>query len=407
MPDPFHAKTFDPTAPCPLDGVRVLDLSRLVSGNMISLQLADFGAEVIKVEAPDQGDPLRHWEVEGVPTSWKIYGRNKKSITLNLRAPEGAALLLRLTEDADVLIENFRPGTLERTAFPPEKLMAANPNLILVRVSGWGQTGPYRNRPGFGSLVEGASGFAAKNGFADREPVLPPLALADMTAGLYGAMAVAIALRHRDVKGGAGQVIDLSLLEPIFSVLGPQALNYRITGQIDPRVGSRSNTAAPRNVYKTKDGKWISMSASMQSMAERLFTVMGRQDLITDDRFKTNRLRVLNNDELDPIVAEWMAQHTLEDGMAIFEREGITVAPVYDISQIVEDDHFREREVLVELPDADLGSVPMHNITPRLSASPGRFRRPAPKLGEHNEEIYGGLGITGNDLENLRNKGII
>jgi crotonobetainyl-CoA:carnitine CoA-transferase CaiB-like acyl-CoA transferase len=190
-------------------------------------------------------------------------------------------------------------------------------------------------------------------------------------------------------------------------VLGPQALNYRVTGQVDPRVGSRSNTAAPRNVYKTKDGKWISLSASMQSMAERLFRVMGRDDLITDDRFKTNRLRVLNNDQLDPIVAHWMARHTLEDGMAIFEREGITVAPIYDIAQIVEDAHFRDREVLVELPDDDLGSVPMHNITPRLSASPGRFRRPAPKLGEHTEEVFGQLGMTGNDLENLRNKGIV
>ena len=407
MPKTFHRKEFEPTAPCPLDGVRVLDLSRLVAGNVICLQLADFGAEVIKVEAPDKGDPLRHWEVKGVPTSWKVYGRNKKSITLNLRSPEGTALLLRLVEDADVLIENFRPGTLEKSGFPPKKLMQTNPNLILVRISGWGQTGPYKERLGFGTLVEGASGFAAKNGFADREPVLPPLALADMTAGLYGAMSIMMALRHREVKGGAGQTIDLSLLEPIFSVLGPQALNYRLTNQVDPRVGSRTHTSAPRNVYKTKDGKWISLSASMQSMAERLFRLMGREDIITDERFKTNRQRVINNDQLDPIVAEYMAQFTLEEGMELFQREGITVAPVNDISQVVEDEHFIEREVIVDLPDEDLGTVPMHNIIPRLSESPGRFRRPAPKLGEHNEEIFGALGITNDDMTTLKSKYVI
>ena len=407
MPETFHHKDFEATAPCPLDGLRVLDLSRLVAGNMISLQLADFGAEVIKVEDPKKGDPLRHWDIQDQPTAWKVYGRNKKSITLNLRSPEGSALLLRLVEDADVFIENFRPGTLEKTDFPPDKLMQTNPNLILVRVSGWGQTGPYKDRPGFGSLVEGIAGFAAKNGFEDREPVLPPLALADMTAGLYGAMAVMMALRHREVKGGVGQIIDLSLLEPIFSVLGPQALNYQITGEVDERIGSKSNTAAPRNVYKTKDGKWISLSASMQTMAERLFRVMGREDVITDERFTTNRLRVLNNDQLDPIVAEYMAQYTLEEGMEIFQREGITVAPVYDISQIVKDEHFREREVIVEVPDEDLGTVPMHNIIPRLSESPGRFRRPAPKLGEHNEEIFGALGMTKDDMTAFKNKQII
>ncbi len=407
MPNKFHHQEFDPNALCPLDGVRVLDLSRLVSGNMISLQLADFGAEVIKVEAPEKGDPLRHWDVQDYPTAWKVYGRNKKSITLNLREPEGAAILLRLVEDADVLIENYRPGTLEKTDFPPDKLMAANPDLILVRVSGWGQTGPYHNRPGFGSLVEGISGFAAKTGFADREPVLPPLALADMTAGLYGAMSVLVALRHREIKGGHGQVIDLSLLEPVFSILGPQVLNYELTGEVDERVGSRSNTAAPRNVYKTKDGKWLSMSASMQNMAERLFKIMGREDLISDERFKTNRQRVLNNDQLDPIVAAWFAERTLEENLDLCKREGITVAPVYDVSQMAEDEHFIEREVVVNVPDQDLGAVPMHNIIPRLSESPGKLRRPAPQLGEHNGEIYGQLGMSDQDLKNLQKKGVI
>ncbi|MBI4185089.1 MAG: CoA transferase [Proteobacteria bacterium] len=407
MPQTFHRKDFEPDASCPLDGIRVLDLSRLVSGNMVSLQLADFGAEVIKVEDPDKGDPLRHWEVEGQPISWKVYGRNKKSLAMDLRAPEGAELLLRLAAGADVLIENFRPGTLEKTPFAPDRLMARNPRLILLRVSGWGQTGPYRHRPGFGSLVEGMSGFAAVNGFADREPVLPPLAMADMVAGLYGAMSVLVALRHREVGGGAGQVIDLSLLEPIFSILGPQVADYRLTGRVKARTGSRSHTAAPRGVYKSKDGKWISMSASMQTMAERLFRVMGRANLIVDPRFRTNELRIKNNDVLDPLVRAWMGERTLAENMEIFERKGITAAPVYDVSQIVEDPHYREREVVVEVPDADLGTLAMHNVIPRLSASPGRLRRPAPMLGEHTAEVLSGLGLEPKELERLAAGGVI
>jgi crotonobetainyl-CoA:carnitine CoA-transferase CaiB-like acyl-CoA transferase len=403
----LHRKNFEPDASCPLDRIRIIDLSRLVSGNMISLQLADFGAEVIKIEDPKKGDPLRHWDVEGHGTAWKVYGRNKKSISLNLRAPEGAEILLKLAKEADVLIENFRPGTLEKTPFSPDKLRALNPNLILVRVSGWGQTGPYRERLGFGSLVEGASGFAASNGFVDREPVLPPLAMADMVAGLSGAMSVLVALRHRDQNGGGGQEIDLSLLEPIFSILGPQALNYKMTGEVPERTGSSSNTAAPRGVYQSKDGKWISMSASMQVMAERVLRAMGREDLISDPRFLTNGLRVKNNKDLDPLVRQWIGERTLEENMEIFKRESITAAPVLDISQIVEDEHFREREVLVELPDDDLGSIPMHNIVPRLSKSPGQFRRPAPNLGQHNAEILGELGLDSDDMARLSENGVI
>ena len=407
MPQSFHERSFEPDADCPLDGMRVLDLSRLVSGNMISLQLADFGAEVIKIEDPRKGDPLRHWDVKGYNTFWKAYARNKKSLTLNLRAPEAAEILLALAESADVLIENFRPGTLEKTPFGPDALKARNLDLILVRVSGWGQTGPYRDRPGFGTLVEGMAGFAALNGFDDREPVLPPLAMADMIAGLYGAMSVLVALRHREVKGGRGQVIDLSLLEPVFSVLGPQVADFRLTGEVKERIGSRSHTAAPRGAYKSKDGKWIAMSGSMQTMAERLFRVMGREDLITDERFLTNSLRLRYNHILDPIVREWMGERTLDENLEIFEREGITAAPIYDIAQIVEDEHYREREVVIEVEDEELGTIAMHNVIPRLSASPGRLRRPAPKLGEHTAEILGELNLGADDLERLRDGGVI
>ncbi len=262
---PFH-----PEAKGPLHGIRVLDLSRLVAGNMLTLQLADFGAEVLKIEEPGKGDPLRDWRVQNISLHWKVYARNKKSVTLNLRAGEGRDLLLRLVAGAHVFIENFRPGTLEEMGLAPTRLHECNARLVIVRVSGWGQDGPYRNRPGFGSLVEGMSGFAAKTGYDDRPPVLPPFALADMVAGLYGVSAVLMALREVEVNGGRGQVIDLPLLDPVVSILGPEAALYKLTGKIAPRLGSRSATSSPRNVFATSDGRWIAISASIQGMAERL-----------------------------------------------------------------------------------------------------------------------------------------
>jgi crotonobetainyl-CoA:carnitine CoA-transferase CaiB-like acyl-CoA transferase len=382
--------SFQPEAKGPLDGLVVLDLTRLVAGNMLSLQLADFGAEVIKIEDPGKGDPLRDWKVEGVSAYWKVYARNKKSVTLDLRGAEGKETLLRLVETADVLIENFRPGTLEAMGFAPEVLHTRNPGLVVVRISGWGQDGPYRLRPGFGTLVEGMSGFAAKNGFEDREPVLPPLALADMIAGLYGAFSVMAALRHRD-RGGKGQVIDLPLLDPMFSVLGPEAAIYQLTGTIRPRTGSRSNTAAPRNVYRTRDGRWISMSASMQAMVQRLYTALGVPEMLEDPRFKTNAARVTHAEAAEQPIRDFIAAHTLEEGMAFFEKNEITAAPVYDISQFMADPHVQARGILVDMPDDQMGTIPMHAVVPRLSESPGAIRHPAPKLGEHTEEVLARL----------------
>jgi crotonobetainyl-CoA:carnitine CoA-transferase CaiB-like acyl-CoA transferase len=399
---PFH-----PDAKGPLDGIRVLDLSRLVAGNMLSLQLADFGAEVIKIEDPRKGDPLRDWRTNNISVHWKVYARNKKSVTLNLRAAEGMDLLRKLVATAQVFIENYRPGTLEEMGIGPELLHALNPKLIIVRVSGWGQDGPYRDKPGFGSLVEGMSGFAAKNGFADRPPVLPPLALADMIAGLYGSNAVLIALREIEQRGGKGQVIDLPLLDPIFSILGPEAALYKLTHKIEPRVGSRSNNTSPRNVYETKDGRFISISASIQNMAERLFRAIGRADMIDDPRFRTNSDRVRNIDACDRPVAEFIKARTLTEGLAIFEAAEVTAAPVYDIGQFIADPHVQAREIVTELPDAEMGSVPMHAVVPRLSGTPGDIRTPAPALGEHNNQILGGLGLSGTAIDELRSRMVI
>jgi len=397
---------FQPDAKCPLDGLVVLDLTRLVAGNMLSLQLADFGAEVIKIEDPAKGDPLRDWRVEGISAYWKVYARNKKSVTLKLREAEGKALLLQLVEHADVVIENFRPGTLETMGLGPDVLLARNPGIVLVRISGWGQDGPYRLRPGFGTLVEGMSGFAARNGFEDREPVLPPLALADMIAGLYGAFAVMTALRYRD-QGGAGQVIDLPLLDPMFSVLGPEAAIYRLTHEIKPRTGSRSSISCPRNVFPTKDGHWISMSASMQVMVDRLYKALGVPEMLEDPRFRTNADRVANAAASEVPVRAFISAHTLEEGMAFFEKNEITAAPVYDIDQFMADPHVQARQIVVDLPDKDMGTIPMHAVVPRLSASPGALRRPAPELGEHTAEVLARVGVDAAAQQDLRRRKII
>jgi crotonobetainyl-CoA:carnitine CoA-transferase CaiB-like acyl-CoA transferase len=400
-------RSFAAEARCPLDGVRVLDLSRLVAGNMLSLQLADFGAEVIKIEDPKKGDPLRDWRVEGISAYWKVYARNKKSLTLSLREREARDLLLRLAETAQVFIENFRPGTLETMGLGPAELHRRNPRLIVVRISGWGQDGPYRDRPGFGTLVEGMSGFAAMNGYPDRPPVLPPLALADMIAGLYGTAAVLTALREVEVNGGAGQVIDLPLLDPIFSVLGPEAAIHKLTGKIKQRTGSRSLTASPRNVFETKDGRFIAISASIQAMAERLYRAVGRPDMVTDPRFRNNAERIRHGDEAERPIREFIATRTLTEALKIFQEAEVTAAPVYDIDQFIADPHVQAREIVTELPDKDMGSIPMHAIVPRLSGSPGEIRTPAPELGEHNGDILGALGLSADEIAALRARNAI
>jgi len=398
---------FQPEAVCPLEGITVLDLSRLVAGNMLSLQLADFGAEVIKVEDPDKGDPLRAWRVEGRSLFWKAYARNKKSITLDLRKSRAKELLLTFAKRSQVLIENYRPGTLERMGLAPSTIQARNSRLIIVRVSGWGQTGPYAQKPGVGTLVEGMSGYAAKTGFADRAPVLPPTALADMVAWLYGAYATMVALREVEAKGGKGQVIDLSLLEPIHSVIGADAATYKAAGIIPKRQGSRSNITSPRNVYKTRDGRWISISASMQSMAERLYAAVGVPDMTKDPRFADNSARLAHPEEAERPVAQFIASHDCADCLAIFEKAEVTAAPIYDIDQFVADPHVQARQIVVDVPDEEIGSVTVHNVIPRLSANPGALRRPAPKLGEHTAEILARIGIGADQLSVFRDEGIV
>ena len=385
---------YDPTATGALADVRVVDLSRLVAGNVLTKVLADHGAEVIKIE-PLEGDTLRAWKVGGVETSWKTICRNKFSVALNLRNPAAIEAVLALCETAAIFVESFRPGVLEAMGLSPETLLARNPALVIVRISGWGQTGPFAHKPGFGTLVEGYSGFAAVNGFADREPVLPPMFMGDAYAGLHGAGSTMIALRHAE-KTGRGQVIDLSLFEPIFNVLEPQMANWRITGTLKPRTGSRSTNTSPRNAYRTADGGWVCLSASTQGMTEKLFRSIGREDLITDPRFARNPDRVRNGVELDEIIAGYVGARSMAENLAHFDATGVTIGPIQDAQSLESDHYVAAREALIELPDAEMpgGWLPMGGHVPRLSETPTILARPAPRLGEHNEAILGTEACT-------------
>jgi formyl-CoA transferase len=388
----LRRKAYDPGATGPLDGVRVLDLSRLFAGNVLTQMLGDFGAEVIKVEPP-AGDTLRGWKTEGVSTHWKIYARNKKSLCLDLRSDAARQLLLGLVPTAAILVESFRPGVLEDMGLTPEVLLAVNPRLVIVRISGWGQDGPYHQRPGFGTVIEGMSGFAAINGFADREPVLPPMYLADGVAGVYGVSAAMLALREAERPDGRGQVIDLPLYDPLFALLGPQAANYRLSGQTRARTGSRSGNSAPRNAYRCRDGKYVSLSGSTQTMAERIFRAIGRADLIADPRFRTNGQRLKNVEALDEIIGGFIAGRDQQELVELMEAAQVTVGPIYDVAQIMDDPHVVEREILADYPDPEIDGLPMHHVVPRLSQTPGSIRHPAPQLGQHNREILAEVGI--------------
>ncbi len=382
-----HLRQFDPSATGALQGLRVLDLSRLVAGNMLTKVLADHGAEVLKLEPPE-GDTLRHWRIQGISTAWKTWCRNKRSLCLQLRDPDAIGVVKQLVPGAAMLVESFRPGVLEAMGLSPDILLALNPKLVIVRISGWGQDGPYRHKPGFGTLIEGYAGFAAVNGFADREPVLPPMYMADAYAGLMGAATAMIALRTAEA-GGAGQVIDLSLFDPLFSILEPQLANYRLTQKLKPRTGSRSTNAAPRNAYRTRDGRWVCLSASTQGMTEKLFRSLDRADMITDPRFATNAERVKHWQELDAIIGGFIGDRDLAEVLAHFDAAGVTIGPIMDAEQLLQDRYVIEREALVEVPDAEMpgGVLPMHGAVPRLSGTPGILARPAPALGEANADL--------------------
>ena len=391
----------------PLENFKILDLSRLAAGNMVSHMFADFGADVIKVEKPGKGDDLRNWQVNDVAHWWAVYSRNKRSIALNLKEEEGLKLLKELVKSADVFIENFVPGTLEKWGVGPDKLLELNKNLIILRISGWGQTGIYKDAPGFGSLVEGMSGFASMTGEENQKPLLPPLALADMVAGLTGFGAILMAVIASKKNQTGGQVIDLSLFEPLFSILGPWAASYKISGKIPPRIGNRSNVAAPRGIYKTKDNKFVSLSASMQSMWEKLAITIGAKELINDPKFLTNSDRLSNQDDLDDVISNFIKKFDRDPLLKLFSEEGITVGPVLDISEIIEHPYVLDRKILIEHYNNNYGNILMHQAFPRLSKTPGKVKSSAPSIGENTNDILKEIGLTKSQIEKLRDNKII
>ncbi|HEX4835923.1 MAG TPA: CoA transferase [bacterium] len=393
----------------PLAGLTVLDLSTIVSGGTTTSMLADFGAEVIKIEHPQGGDPLRTWApfVSGQSIWWKVMSRNKKSITLNLSRPRGQQILTDLARRADVLVENFRPGTLEKWGLAPDRLLGLCPNLVVLRISGFGQTGPYRHRPGFGTIAEAMSGLVAITGFPDSPPLVPAIPLADEIAGLMGTMAVLMALHHRR-QSGRGQVIDVSLYEPLFRLLIPYVTQYHALRLGAGRTGNQFPDAAPRNLYRAGDGAWIAISATSQRVFERLAAAISRPDLAGDPRFQDNAARVRHRDALDALIGEWVAARTQGEILAHLQDSGAVAGPVYDVPRILSDPQYAAREDVITLADPDLGEMRMVGIIPKFSETPGMVVAAGPGLGEHNREIYGTrLGLDDRDMKHLQAEEVI
>ncbi len=404
---PPTAQTISPNGP--LTGLRVLDLGTVYAAPITAMLLGDWGADVIKVEHP-RGDPARTHGLnkDGHGLWWKVIARNKRAITLNVSKPEGQDILRRLVAQADVVIENFRPGVLEKWGLGPEDLQKVNPALVVLRVTGFGQTGPYAKRRAFGTLAEAMSGLAHQTGEETGPPTLPPFGLADGVAGLTGAYAVMLALYHRDATGGAGQIIDLSLLEPLVGILGPGPSVYDQLGIISGRHGNRSSNNAPRNAYLTRDGRWVAISASATSIAERVMHLVGRPDIAEQSWFSRAGERVKHADMIDAPVAEWIGARDYEEVSAAFQEAGAALAPVYDIEQLMNDPHVQEREVITTIDDEDLGPLKMQNLIFRMGGTPGAIRHGGRRLGQDTDSVLDDLlGISGEKLDELRSSGVL
>jgi formyl-CoA transferase len=386
----------------PLAGVKVIDIANFLAGPLASMFLADFGADVVKVERPETGDEVRYWgnNKDGVGLMYKFINRNKRSVTADLRTPLGVEIVKRLIKDADIVIENYRKGTLEKWGLGYDVLSAINPGLIMLRLTGFGQTGPNSHKPGFGTLAEGYSGYAYITGYPDRPPLLPGFGLADDTAGLMGAYLAMVALQEKN-RSGKGQVVEYAIYEPLLTLLGPQVVDYDQLGIVQERNGSRLPFTAPRNTYETKDGKWVSISGSAQSTFERMCEALGIPDVPKDPRFLDNRLRIKNAVALDDTLQAAIRQFDRDALIALFDRFDATAAACNNVKEIFEDPHIQARENIVPVDDEELGGpIRMQNVVGRFSRTPGGIRHAGPKLGSSNREILmEQLGFTKEELK--------
>jgi crotonobetainyl-CoA:carnitine CoA-transferase CaiB-like acyl-CoA transferase len=393
----------------PLEGIRVLDCATIIAAPFSAMLLADFGADVIKVEHP-RGDGLRLSgpQKDGVGLTYCYYGRNKRNIVLDLSDPQGQQIFRDLAEKSDVVIENFRPGVMEQWNIGWEQLHAVNKRLVMLRMTGFGQFGPYAARPGFGTLAESLSGFAHINGYPDGSPTLPPFGLADGIAGLSAAYAVMLALYHRDLRDGEGQMIDIAIIEPILHLMGAQATIYDQLGIIQGRTGNRSVNNSPRNVYRTKEGRWVAISTSTQSIAERVIRLVGRPDLVDEPWFRSGAERAKHSDLLDEVVGAWIGERSLDEVTLAFEKAEAAVAPIYDIGQVCEDPQYAALDTITTMTDPTLGAIKIQNLLFRMSGTPGALRHPGPALGQHTDEVLDEiLGLSPDRIRDLHHAGVV
>ncbi len=391
----------------PLENLTVIDCASLYAGPMTAMFMGDFGAEVIKIEHPEYGDAIRDYGKFEEELTWQWIARNKKSVPLDLHDEAAQEVFVELVRDADVLIENFRPGTLEEWGIGWETLSEVNPGLVMVRTTGFGQNGPYKDRPGFGTLAEAMSGFAYVTGDPDGPPTLPALGLADSVAAAFSTFAAMFALYWRDVEDGTGQYIDTSILEPLFAIMGEYTVDYSVKDYVHERQGNRSPHTAPRNTYRTKDDRWVAISGSAESIAQRVLRIVGGEELAADERFQTMKDRLAHVEELDEIIQDWMGKRTREEIIDIFEAHDAAAAPVYNTKDIFEDEHFRARDAIIEVEDEKFGEFEMAGVFPVLSETPGSVDHTGPTLGEQTLEVLcGETSLTEAEVRQLAAHGI-
>jgi formyl-CoA transferase len=398
------------TAPTPLDDVRVIEIGQLLAGPFCGQLLGDFGAEVIKLEDPGKGDPMRQWGREkphGKSLWWPVVARNKKSVTCNLRTAAGQDLVRRLVAEADVLLENFRPGTLERWGLAPEQLWEINPRLVVTRVTGFGQSGPYAPRAGYGSIGEAMGGIRYVTGDPDRQPSRAGVSLGDSLAATYAALGTLVALHQRD-RSGRGQVVDSAIYEAVLAMMESLVPEWQVAGYQRERTGAVLPNVAPSNVYPTADGETILIAANQDTVFRRLAEAMGRPELADDERYATHGARGVSMAELDELIAQWTAEQPAAGLLELLEEHGVPAGRIYRARDMLADPHFAARESIVRVPHPQFGDLAMQNVFPRLSETPGRVRHPGPELGEHNDDVYRGLlKLSDGELETLRADGVV